>query len=119
MATITYNIEITNNKIVTPVYYTNTITPIGKVEREITDFVTGDGYIDISTSKIGTLNTVFANSTNANLSFSNISGVVTSVTLGGQFVWEVPAVIGVNLINCRVSTTSAKPVDATITLIGV
>lgn len=117
--TITYNLEITNNKLVTPIYYTNTITPAGKVERELYDIDSGDGYYDISIAKVGTVQTVFANSDDANLSFYTSAGVITNIRIGGQFMWEVPSALGSGLINCRVSTSSSIPVNITLTIIGV
>ena len=112
---VKYNIEITQNQEVTPIFYTNTITVIGKIEREISDFIIGDDYIDIGISKIGTLKTVFANSDDVTLTFQNAGGsTVTGIRVGGQLAWEMPAAVGSGIVNCRVSTQSNSAIDATI-----
>jgi hypothetical protein len=116
--TITYNLEITNNNQVTPLYYTNTITPVGKIERDFYDLVSGDGYYDVSVAKLGTLQTVFAYSTDANLMF--FTGASSfSFRIGGQFMWEVPESLGSGIIRCRVSTSASTAVDVNLMLIGI
>jgi len=117
--TITYNLEITDNNIVTPLFYTNTITPVGKVERNFYDLVSGDGYYDVTVSKIGTLQTVFAKSDDANISFYTASGILSTLRIGGQFLWEIPDAVGATITNCRVSTNSLSAVDVNLTLIGI
>jgi hypothetical protein len=119
MSTITYNLEITNNQVVTPIYYTNTITPNAKIERKMADMTVLDSAIDVSVTKLGTLQTVFANATDANLAFYTVSGVVNTVRVGGQMMWELPASLGIGIINCRVSANGASPQDIDLTLIGV
>ncbi len=116
---ITYNLEITNNQTVTPIFYTNTITPVAKIEREINDITSADSSIDVSVTKFGTLQTVFANADDANLAFYTISGVVNTVRVGGQLFWELPSALGAGIINCRVSANGATPQDIVLTLIGV
>lgn len=119
---ITYNLEITDNNIVTPLYYTNTITPAGKIERNFYDLIAGDGYYDINVAKLGTLKTIFANSTDANLTFYTMTATTYSFRVGGQFMWEVPAAlssVSSGIITCRVSTSSNTAVDVNILLIGV
>jgi hypothetical protein len=117
---IKYNIEITDNKEVTPIYYTNTIIVKGKIEGNIADFVIGDGYIDIRVSKIGTLKTVFAETEDATLTFQNaLSETVSSIRVAGQLAWEMPSAVGSGIVNCRVQAHSTSPVDANIILIGV
>ena len=118
---VKYNIEVIKNSEVTQFFYTNTITVAGKVEREFNDFIIGDGYIDIALSKIGTLQTVFANGDDFTMDFQTAtgSGTITSISVGGQLAWEMPSRVGSGLVNCRVSTNSISAIDASITLIGV
>jgi len=117
--TIIYNLEITNNDLVTPIFYTNTITPVAKVERKITDMSSLDSAVDISVSKMGTLQTIFANAEDANLAFYTAAGVINTVRVGGQLFWEMPSAIGSGIINCRVSANGLTPQDISLTLIGI
>jgi len=117
--TVKYNLEITNNDLVTPIFYTNTITPIAKIERKLSDMSNLDSAVDISISKLGTLQTVFANADDANLAFYTTAGVINTVRVGGQLFWEVPTTLGSGIINCRVSANGAAPQDINLTLIGV
>ena len=119
MSTITYNLEITNNKIITPIYYTNTLTPVAKIERKLYDMTSLDSAIDVGVTKLGTLQTVFANADDANLDFYNGSGIVNNVRIAGQLFWELPANLGSGIINCRVSANGVSPQDISLTLIGV
>lgn len=115
---IKYNLEITENKIVTPLYYTNTITPEGKIERTINNLTFSDGIINIGIDKIGILKTVFANSTDMNLHFSTNASSFT-IPINGQFMWEVTDAFSSGVVSCGVSTNSLTAIDATLTLIGV
>jgi hypothetical protein len=116
---VTYNFEVTNNQLVTPFYYTNTLTPLGKIEREVNDLVVGDGYIDIGVSKIGYLSTIIIKAENADVRFTKTNSGVIDIGVNGIMVWEVSDNLSSGIVGCKVSTSSSSPVDVTITLIGV
>jgi hypothetical protein len=116
---IKYNFEITNNQLVTPLYYTNTITPIGKIERTVNDLVSGDGLVDIGISKIGYLSTVIVQAENANIHFTKLNSGTINIGVNGILVWEVSDDLSSGIIGCSVSTINSTPVDVNITLIGI
>jgi|WetSurMetagenome_2_1015567.scaffolds.fasta_scaffold814219_2 hypothetical protein len=117
--TIVYNFEITSNKIVTPKFYTTTLTPMGKVERTFNDIVSGDGYLDVNVQKLGVLKTIIAKTDNANIQLQLSNSGQIDIGVKGMLVWEVSDLISSGIINCRISTQSILPVNINLTLIGI
>jgi hypothetical protein len=115
--TVIYNLEIINNSIVTPFFYTNTITPLGKIERTIYDLSSSDGLVNVGITKIGTLKTIIAKSDDANIHLYGANS--GTIGVNGILFWEVSDAFASGVIDCKVSTNSTIPVDVELTLIGV
>ncbi len=115
------NFEIIGNKELTDVYSTEDITVAGKVERNLTDVVTGDGWISIPISKIGTISKIIVNSTSANLRIgyneSDPSSII--IPINGLFVYSVLATFADTITSIDIATDNTQVTDIDVTVIGV
>lgn len=115
------NFEILGNKELTDVYNTEDITVSGRVERNLNDVVTGDGWISIPITKIGTISKIIVNSTSANLRIgyneSDPSSII--IPIGGLFVYSVLSSFAEEITTVDIGTDNTQVTDIDITIIGV
>ena len=115
------NFEIIGNKELTDVYNTEDITVSGKVERNLTDVVTGDGWISIPITKIGTISKIIVNSTSANLRIgyneSDPSSII--IPISGLFIYSVLESFSDLITSIDISTDNSQVTDIDVTIVGV
>lgn len=115
------NFEILGNQELTDVYHTEDINVIGKVERNITGAVTGDGWISIPTTKIGDISKIIVDSVSANLriGYDSLDPKSITIPISGLFVYSVLSSFADEITSIDVGTDNTQVTDIDITIIGV
>lgn len=117
--TVKINHEIVGNGFVSNDFYTEDLTIVGKIEREFESLLSTDGYINVPVSKIGTIQVITAESTNAKIRINDdsVSGVILSVS--GKLFWEVPPTYADTITSIDVATDSTTAISAILGVWGV
>jgi hypothetical protein len=113
--------EIVGNKVVSDQYTDETLSVIGKIEKEFTGIVVGDGWLNIPIAKIGTISKIIVNATTANLRITYTDGGSQTMILpiSGLFVYSVLASFSALITAIDISTDSTQVVDAVVSIYGV
>ena len=114
---VKYDYEIFGNTAIGSLFVTKTLTLAGKVERTLDDLVVGDGVVSMSTTKLGTISYIIANSTSAKVTIT-AGGVDAIFNIKGLFVYDVDATYAATITAITVQNTSATAADCFIGIYG-
>jgi len=122
---VTLNFEVVGNKEISDQYSSEDLTLTGKLEREMYELTSTDGWITNSISKIGTISKIIANVEDpsntlatANLRIVyNSSGIV--IPINGIFVYSVDTVFANLITSIDMSTNSILPMNCNLSILGI